>query len=535
MMNKRWITPLCCILSGTTAFVAARRNGATESPTPAVPVNSAAAPAAVRPLVPAVKVVPPAPPPVLPQILPLVQSIDAEADPLARLRLQNEAAAILARASREEVREFFLTTTNEALREWVARRWGEVDPQGLRQHLQSLPPQESSRLRPSLEILKRAMYQGWAHIDPAAALAAAATEAGKKEFNNLLLAAAAQAIADDPARGFELFAKYRGPWIHFHDWKSFRAMWEHQPAAFTREVFARDSESMEFAAIDAAKAWAATDAAGFSAWAVTQFDSGVDGIGRSQLFDILMEHDPDAAGKIFAKSEPSWLRNKMQEQFVSQLAAKDPQQAAQWIGENVSMGRTAAFEAWAEASAKAVGHEQATMLALSLPAGVARDAAARAALFGWATDDVDAAVTWAKSQEISDGEKAPITHIVHTWMKYHSAEASRYIMEHPNLGWSRSNFFNAARTLPFAEAVRLIRSLPDEPAETSLKMLSERLASGTNQVRELAVLPVERQVIAVRAAASEIAFRDPKKAVTWVGALPAGPLRSAGEAELGGR
>jgi hypothetical protein len=120
-------------------------------------------------------------------------------------------------------------------------------------------------------------------------------------------------------------------------------------------------------------------------------------------------------------------------------------------------------------------------------------------------------------------------------MKYHSAEASRYVMAHPDLGWSRSSFFHATRALPFAEAVKLIRKLPDEPADASLTTLSERLASGANQVRELAALPVDRQVIAVRAAASEIAFRDPKRAATWVAALPAGPLRAAGEEGLVGR
>lgn len=543
-MNNQLLIPLCCVVFGAAAFIAGRQSATVEVAATPAPRETATVPAAA-PSQPAPVKIPAAleAPSVLPQIVSLVNAADSEADPIGRQQLLNDAAVCLGQASSAEVRELFLTTTNEVIREWAARRWGEVDPKAMLQHLASLSPRESARLRPPLDTLKRALFQGWAHIDPAAALAAAAAEKGSKEFNDVFLSAAAQAIADDPAKGFSLSAQYRSPWLHFHNWRAFRSMWEHQPAAFTREVFGRTQpslrDSMTLAAIDSAKAWASADAAGFSAWAVKEFSSDKrelhQELDHARLFEILMEHDPEAAGRVFAEAKPSFLRNKMQALYVSHIAAANPQEAAQWIDDNVTAGRSAAFTAWAEASAKAVGHKQAAVLALSLPPGAGRDAAAGAALDGWADDDVNAAVAWAKAQPASEGENAPVTHMTYAWLKYHASEASRYIMEHPDLGWSPSIFLNATRNLPFAEAVGLIKSLPDQHAETSLKMLSERLANGSNKVREIASLPPERQAIAVRSAAEEIAYTDPKRAATWVAALPAGPLRAAGEEGLAGR
>jgi len=528
-MKLPWITLLCCAAAGPAAWLAGRaRTEAVSSP--AAPPVIASAPAQPTP-----------PKPVLPKLLAAAAAAENAPEALTRQQQLHAAARLLAEASAAEARELFLTTDSAFLQECAARRWAELEPRAALDHLLKLDAQAASLLPAGLEALSRAVFAGWASRDPASALAAAEPLRQREGFRHALSAAGCQAISDDVTRGLALCVQYGSILSEKFPGQPLRRIWEHQPAEFTRALFALpeggkfDAYGLRFG-IESAKVWAARDTAGFVAWAAQHFRSGTskpDGFQESrfngELFGLLLEHDPDAAGTAFANTPPSELRNLMRRQYVGVLAAEDPQAATAWIDDNLTSGREAAYRLWAETIAKTTGHEQAAVLALNLPPGKARDAAAEAALYAWTGKDAGAALTWAQSQPAPVGGRAPITYLSSYWLLRHGEEAGRYILTHPDLEWGGGGIRSAVLRVPFAEAVTLLRGLPASRREEAARALGERLAEGTHRAAEIAALPAPMQTLAVQSAAAQLHGTDPAQAAAWIAALPAGPLRTAGE------
>ena len=532
-MKFPWITLTSCTAAAAAAWFAGRATAPVEPP-PSPPQVQAAAPPAVTTPAP-----PLAPPPVLADVLALAAASAGETDGIARQQTLQKAARLLSNATAAEARELFLTTGEGFLQECALRRWAELEPQPALDHLLRLNAQQRLQLAAGFKPLLRALFQGWAHADPLVALRAASKCPREVEFSEIEYAVICQAVADDVTRGLALLAEKR-VWATKGS-EGGRQMWDRQPAAFTRGLFALSTGSLKDTpdwpilrlGVDSARAWAAADAGAFTAWAAQHFAAGPrEDRCHAELFGLFLTHDPEAAGAAFAATPPSALRNKMREQYVAHLAAADPQAAVQWLETNLTSGRDAAYRTWAESIAKASGHEQAAALADALPPGRSRDAASEAALYAWAGKDVNAAVAWAKAQPAPDGTRAAITHLAYPWLQHHGPEAARYILQNPALGWSETIIRSATRQAPFAEAVALAGKLPETHAQEAAQAIGERLARDGTGAKAIAALTTEQQLTAIRAAAEELSFTDKSKAAAWVAALPAGPLRSAGQAAI---
>lgn len=525
--NLLWIT--CSVAAAVLAWQAGRATAPAPPPAPAIPWD---------PPVPAPPEPPtPAPRPALPDILQLAATADGEADAIARQQTLQQAARLLSHATAQEARELFLTTRDAYLQKCALRRWAELDPQPALNHLTSRDAQQRALLPAGYKPLVNVLFQGWAHSDPAAALKAAGALPMESEYSEVEFAIICQATADDVARGTAVMTE------RFRWGEPFRVggrqMWEHQPAAFTRSLFAyttggRNRLSLDMIlghGVDSATAWAASDAAGFVVWAAQHFAANpTEARFHAELFGLFLQHAPDAAGEAFAATPPGELRNKMREQYVAHLATADPGAAVAWLEENLTSGRDAAYRTWAEAVAKSAGHEQSAALANTLQPGRGRDAASEAALYAWAAKDVSAAVAWAKSQPAAADVRAAISHLAYPWLQHQSQDAARYILANPTLGWGGLIVRAAARSsLPLAETAKLAAALPPEFTSEAAEGLGERVGRETAPFKSIAALTSEQQLIAVRTAAEVMAHTDRAKASTWIATLPAGPLRTAAD------
>ena len=538
-MKFPWITLLCCVVAAPAAWYAGRSAFQTGPPEPALIIAAPSVPEQIE-------APPPVKSPVLAEVLALATAADLEQDSVKRQQQLYAAARLLADATAAEAKELCLTTSDGFLQEQAIRRWAELEPRAALDYLQSLDAQQISQLPAPIDRLHAVVFQGWAHLDPDSALAAADTFRLRPGRGNVLNAAAYQAVTDDVVRGIALLSQYGAVSHGFIHGSYSRQMWEHQPAAFTRCMFNLPADAkvdgtvLRFA-IPSAKAWIAIDATGFTAWAVQHFTTGkrkANGFQEShfhaELFGLLLTQDSEAAGRAFAATPPSELRSKMQAQYVAALAAEDPQAAALWLDANITNGHVTAYRLWAEAIAKSAGHEQAAALALALPPGSARDAASEAALSAWAGKDLNTALIWAKAQPMEAGSPAPIVHLCSLWLQREGPKAGLYILQHPELGWSNSDFRLATLRVPVDEAAKLANSLPPAAADAAVKAIAERLTDGSHRVSEIAALAPEQQATAVRLAVGWMKSADKTKAAAWAASIPAGPLRTAGEAALAG-
>ena len=539
-MKFPWITLLCCAATVPVAWNAGHRTVQIRPPEPTLVMEAPSAPDQLEAPIPAK-------PPVLPEVLALAAAADLENDSIKRQQQLHAAMRLLADATAAEAKELCLSTIDAFLQEHAIRRWAELEPRAALDHLLGLDAQQISQLPASIDRLRAAVFRGWAHLDPGAALAAAETlRLQRPGYSDVLNAAAFQAVADDVTRGLALSSQFGALGMGSRGERSSRHMWEHQPAAFTRGIFNLPADAMvdDHAlryGIPSAKAWIATDSTGFTAWAVQHFTTGkrkANGFQEShfhaELFGLLLTQDSEAAGRAFAATPPSELRSKMQAQYVAALAAEDPQAAALWLDANITNGHVTAYRLWAEAIAKSAGHEQAAALALALPPGSARDAASEAALYAWAGKDLNTALTWAKAQPMEAGSPAPIVHLCSLWLQREGPKAGLYILQHPELGWSNSDFRLATLRVPVDEAAKLANSLPPAAADAAVKAIAERLTDGSHRVSEIAALAPEQQATAVRLAVGWMKSADKTKAAAWAASIPAGPLRTAGEAALAG-
>jgi hypothetical protein len=477
---------------------------------------------------------------VLPDVLQLARAAAGEADAILSQQTLQQAARLLSNATAREARELFLSTKDAYLQKCAVRRWAELEPRAALDQLMRLDAQQRALLPAGFRPLVNALFQGWAHLDPAAALKAASSLPIEVEYSEAEFSVICQATADDVERGTALMTERRvwGEPGRGGGWQ----MWEHQPAAFTRSLFEltiRDKKASSWDmllhhGVDSARAWAAADAAGFTAWAAQHFAAGpAEDRFHAELFGLFLQHAPEAAGEAFAATPRGELSNKMREQYVAHLAAADPGAAVEWLEQNLTSGRDAAYRTWAEAVAKSAGHEQSAALANALPPGRGRDAASEAALYAWAAKDISAAVAWAKSQPVPAGERAAISYLVYPWLRHHPHDAARYMLQNPGAGWGDFNFRTVGRSsLPLAETARLAATLPPDLALQAAEGIGERVGRAGESFKNIAALTPEQQLTAVRTAAEIMVHTDRAKAAAWIAALPAGQVRAAAASVL---